>query len=255
MTREARVGAMALMLGLGFGKTALAACPPDSVISGTVCMDKFEASLWFVPPDQRPLIVKIQRGTATVADLSAAGVIQLGLAAGDLEAMGCSRGGNGCVNVYAVSIRGVTPAAFVTWFQAAAAARNALKRLPTNQEWQVAAFGTDVNVRESCNVGSAGLANTGSAPGCVSDVGAFDMVGNLAEWVAEWLPLSTTCGSWGTFSDDYQCIAGAGTSSFPGAMMRPSAWSLTPASVGVFAVGANLPPHYSSFHVGFRCVR
>ena len=29
------------------------------------------------------------------------------------------------------------------------------------------------------------VANTGSAAGCVSDVGAFDMVGNLSEWVAQ----------------------------------------------------------------------
>ena len=27
-----------------------AQCPPDSVESGTVCMDKYEASVWYVPP-------------------------------------------------------------------------------------------------------------------------------------------------------------------------------------------------------------
>lgn len=27
----------------------LAKCPPDAVVSGTVCMDKYEASVWRVP--------------------------------------------------------------------------------------------------------------------------------------------------------------------------------------------------------------
>src|SRR5207249_12241511 len=133
-------------------------------------------------------ISKLQKGLVTLANLTSAGAIQLGLASGDLPAAGCPATGNGCVNVYAVSIPGVTPAAFITWFQAAAAARNSLKRLPTNQEWQVAAFGTpDGN---PCNVSSASVAFTGAALGCISDVGAFDMVGNVYEWVADWVPLS-----------------------------------------------------------------
>jgi hypothetical protein len=45
------------------------------------------------------------------------------------------------VNIYAVSIPGVTPSRFITWFQAAAAARNAGKRLPSNAEWQATGAG------------------------------------------------------------------------------------------------------------------
>jgi hypothetical protein len=106
-------------------------CSGDSVKSGTVCIDKYEASVWYVPPTQR---------------------------------------------LHAASIRGVIPAGSINWFQAAATARNSLNRLPTNQEWQVAAPGTPDDI--SRNVSSAGVANTGSLPACVSDVGAFDMVGN-----------------------------------------------------------------------------
>src|SRR5712691_11542219 len=122
-----------------------------------------------------------------------AGAIQHG-ATGDDYGSGCPPTGNGCVNFYAVSIPGVTPSGFITWFQAAAAARNSGKRLPTNAEWQAAALGTSDGA--PCNVSSGSVAVTGTA-GCVSDVGAFDMVGNLSEWVADWVPRSTfPCGSW-----------------------------------------------------------
>jgi signal transduction histidine kinase len=37
---------------------------------------------------------------------------------------------------------------------------------------------------------------TGSRSSCKSARGAFDMVGNLYEWVADWVPRSTACGTW-----------------------------------------------------------
>src|SRR5207245_3147207 len=140
----------------------------------------------------------------------AAGVVQLGLVAGDLAASGCPVTANGCVDFYAVSIAGVTPSRFINWFQAVAAARNSLKRLPTNQEWQAAALGTPDSA--PCNVSSS-LAVTGNAAGCVSDVGAFDMVGNVYEWVADWVPRSTTCVPSLFGTDDQNCLAGASTES------------------------------------------
>ena len=150
--KGARVAVAGLVLSLGLVDPVLAAkCPDDSVASGTVCIHKYEASMWYVPPAEKALIKKIQNGNVTVANLIDAGAVQLGLAAGDLAASGCPATGNGCVDVYAVSIPGVTPAGFNTYFQAAAAARNALKRLPTNQEWQVAALGTPDGA--PCNVG------------------------------------------------------------------------------------------------------
>lgn len=42
-----------------------------------------------------------------------------------------------------------------------------------------------------CNVLVAGTTvNTGSRSKCMSDVGAFDLVGNTSEWVADWVPRS-----------------------------------------------------------------
>jgi hypothetical protein len=246
---------------------AAAACAPDSVQSGTVCMDKYEASVWYVPASERNLIAKIRDGRASLANLTSAsamgaGVVQLGLAAGDFAAHGCPATGNGCLDSYAVSIAGVRPAVNITWFQAAAAARNSLKRLPTNQEWQVAALGTPdtafaddgVTTCNSDNLAPGTLTLTGSRSNCTSDVGAFDLVGNVWEWVAEWLPRSTACPGWGAFSDDLMCLAGASATSGPGALNRGGIGS-DPSVAGVFTVDANRRPQDASDIIGFRCAR
>jgi collagen triple helix repeat protein len=114
-------------------------CPQDSVLTGTTCIDKYEASVW--ETTNAALIASIRNGTVTSADLTAAGAVQRGVASDDYG-LGCPDTGNGCLDFYAVSIPGVTPSAFLSWFQAAAAARNARKRLPSNAEWQAAALGT-----------------------------------------------------------------------------------------------------------------
>ncbi len=246
------VAIVGLVVGLAAPAAAVAAgCPPDSVLSGTVCMDKYEASVWLVAPAQTKLIEKIRAGKATLAELQAGG-FQRGLASGDL-APECPADGAGCTSVYAVSIAGVTPAAFINWFQAAAAARNSRKRLPTNQEWQAAALGTPDG--PPCNVSSGSVANTGSAAGCVSDVGAFDMVGNLHEWVADWVPLSTVCPGWGGgFSDDFMCLAGASTTDGPGALFRGGDF-IVGADAGVFAVAGGNVPSVANVVIGVRAAR
>ena len=265
MRRGITVAAVGMVLSLGLLVTpAAAACAPDSVPSGTVCLDAYEASVWQVPATQKTLISKIQKGLVTLANLTSAGAIQLGLASGDLAAAGCPATGNGCVNVYAVSIPGVTPAAFITWFQAAAAARNSLKRLPTNQEWQVAALGTPDtggadNGTTTCNTDNTvpGVALTGSRSGCVSDVGAFDMVGNVWEWVADWGDPANGCTLWSaTFGSDISCVGGPGSgySNLPGALFRGGGWS-DGTFAGVFAVVALDGPSRSDDFIGFRGAR
>jgi hypothetical protein len=262
-----RVAAAACVLSMGFAKPVVAAdCPDDSVRSGTVCIDKYEASMWYVRPEEKSLIGKIQGGKATLADLTAAGAVQVGIADGDFQGTGCASPiGNGCVNVYAVSIPGVMPASWASWFQAAAAARNSLKRLPTNQEWQVAAFGTpDPNSGASpCNVNSAGPALTGSAPGCVSDVAAFDMAGNVAEMVADWGDQANDCVINKTsFGADRSCVGGAGNLNPPGTTrniasnyVRGGDWD-DGFEAGPLAIAVNTPAGLIGFNQrGFRCVR
>jgi len=244
-----------LWLGLGAPEAAADGCPPDSVRSGTGCIDKYEASVWDLslvsPPFKKALLVlKIKLGTATEAGLLAAGAVQRGVSTNDYGA-GCPDTGNGCKEFYAVSIPGVTPSAFLTWFQAAAAARNSGKGLPSNAEWQAAALGTPDGA--PCNVSSFSVADTGTA-GCASDVGARDMVGNLWEWVADWVPQSTHCPGWGGFSDDLMCLTGASTTSGPGALIRGGGFFYG-AFAGVFAVDGDITPSSAGFHIGFRAAR
>jgi hypothetical protein len=209
------------------GKTAAAACPPDSVLVGRTCVDKYEASVWDlsgIPAGKAKttLIAAIKAGTATEATLLAAGAVQRGVSSDDYP---CDNNGNDCTNIFAVSITGVTPSAFITWFQAQAAAANSGKRLLTNAEWQIAAAGTpdpgvsaagslDCNTKNGGGAGVDAVVDTGSRSNCVSHFGAFDMVGNLWEWVADWVPLSTDCPP-ALFANDLNCLAGASTTAVP----------------------------------------
>jgi len=209
------------------------------VQSGPLCVDKFKDSLWYVLASDEGLIDQIQMGTVTLDRLLDSDAVQLGLDSGDLAAHGCPITGNGCVHVYAVSIRGVTPARFVTWFQAAAAARNSLKRLPTNQEWQVAALGTPDG--PSCQ--------TPGNDKCVSDVGAFEMAGINWEWVAEWAGGPGVCGTWPEpFAGDLACFGGV-AGNLPGALMRGGG---SEAKAGVFAISSFAP---GGAGISFRSVR
>src|SRR4051794_11516462 len=92
-------------------------CPPDSVRGGGVCIDKYEASVWEIPASNKGLINKVQEGKATLANLQAGGAIPHG-ASSDDYGDSCPDSGNGCTDFYAVSIPGVLPSAYITWFQA-----------------------------------------------------------------------------------------------------------------------------------------
>ena len=269
------IGCMGLVLALVMPIEAAAqTCPNDSVRVGTICLDEFEASVWKILPTtlvQRNVIIKIKAGTVTLSDLKQAGAKQLGLVDDDLADNGCPRTGNGCVNVYAVSIAGVLPARFITWFQAVAAARNSFKRLPTNAEWQAGALGTPdpgtAGGEEDCNVGGETFSGvidvTGARPNCFSDSGAWDMVGNVAEWVADWVPQSKDessdedCGPWTTtagFNEDLHCLKPANATG-PGALLRGGDFAGGSTGAGVFHVTGRASPHNRGTSFGFRAAR
>ena len=241
----------------------LTRCPVDAVLSGAGCMDRYEASVWRVPTPttvNKSLVSRIRSGKATADDLAKGGATQLGVFTDDYAP--CADSAQNCVNdIYAVSLPGVLPSANITWFQAQEACANAGKRLPTSAEWQVAANGTPDpgpdNGTTDCN--STGVVPTlttptGARSSCVSARGAFDMVGNVAEWVADWVPASANCPGWGGFSNDEMCLAGASeTNTTPGAVSRGGTFN-DGSQAGPLSVG-DLPPGASSPVIGFRCAR
>lgn len=84
------------------------------------------------------------------------------------------------------------PWTFISRDQAEKACAKAGKRLPTNEEWYLAALGTP-DKSSDWNFNDCQLASnwelqpgkTGTRKNCVSSFGAFDMIGNVWEWVKE----------------------------------------------------------------------
>lgn len=254
--------------------TNLTKCPPDMVPNGPGCIDRYEVSVW-VTTDMA-LIAKIRTGSATKGDLPVDTQRGVGNAVdgGDNYGNGCPDTANGCKTFYAASVADVGPARNITWFQALATCRNAGKRLPTNQEWQMAAFGTPdpgaVSATQ-CNI-SGSLVNTGARSACVSDIGAHDMVGNMWEWVADlmqggvnpWAPTgtagglsasnSTTYGSDMSYHTQPAEAQGSGVN-FPAALIRGGSYVDTADAAGIFAITASWAPSNTGDYVGFRCAK
>ena len=74
-------------------------CGADAVVAGTVCLDRYEASVWRVPEPTTAnarLVQRIRVGVATRADLIAGGATQLGVAGDDYAP--CDDRGQGCAD-------------------------------------------------------------------------------------------------------------------------------------------------------------
>lgn len=105
-----------------------------------------------------------------------------------------SKSGNYCVDAYEYPGAGSMPKTRVNWFEAKKLCTAAGKRLCSLSEWRGACgskypYGSSFNAN-SCNTADEdgferSLAKTGSNRSCKSRVGAYDMSGNVHEWVEE----------------------------------------------------------------------
>jgi hypothetical protein len=263
------VVAVAILITPG---VARAQCPSGMVSSGSTCIDRFEASLWKIRDLSCILLIREGKKLPTHCIDEAT---QVGINGVDYTDAQCQFNGGGCKGIFALSLPGVVPARSINYFIAAAACRNSGKRLPSNAEWQAAALGTpdpwpQDDPANQCNLSSPSIALTGTRTKCRSDVGAFDMVGNVIEFVADWGPLATTGATWNVFipgfGNDVSNIGGPPNGTIyglPGTTLRGGSFSNVPNSggtgelAGVYAIDQNGAPNSigDATAAGFRCAK
>lgn len=180
------------------------------------------------------------------------------------------------------SAAGAAPWRNISQNQASVACAKAGKRLPTSAEWLAASLATPDKgsgwTADDCQVNNNWEAQPGAAgsgKNCVSGIGAFDMIGNVWEWVdgtvvdgkykeAELpsdgyikgvdslaMPTETNPDSPDpNYQNDYFWIKKTGTRG----IARGGYWA-NGAEAGVYSAYIVTPPSFVGTGVGFRCVK
>lgn len=181
-----------------------------------------------------------------------------------------------------VSKPDAVPWRFISQSQAMTACAKAGKRLPSEEEWYQASLGTPDRAGDwgeaDCHVDSNWSeqpGKTGSSPECISSSGAYDMVGNVWEWVKaeiqdgiykgmempasgyisevdmKGVPVRTVeAVPDPNYNKDYLWIKDSGLR----AMARGGYWD-NKSDAGVYAMYLVSPGSYAGTGVGFRCVK
>lgn len=221
------------------------ACPRGMILAdtsaGSFCVDLFEVSAADACPHARPNnVLESEKNVAMT----------------------------GC---YGESVSKKEPWTYITLTQAQRVCAVSGKRLPTSDEWYALALGT----RESdCHVhGSAPRASSESA--CRASSGAYDMVGNVWEWVNETVTGTeyrgrtlpgegyveetdasgvaiTTSGEKGNelYGEDYFWSKSEGVFG----MIRGGFYG-SDSDAGLYTINASVPTSFATQGVGFRCVK
>ncbi len=243
-------------VGRGGIKKEQGPCPQDMVFvlseKGGFCIDKYENSVGANCPYQDPKSQAESRENLNFPDCKP------------------------------VSVANAVPWRFISQDQAQLACAKAGKRLPTNEEWYLAALGTPDKSSDWTNDDCQTANNwsfqpgpTGSGKNCVSLVGAYDMIGNVWEWVSgtaidgnfegrqlpdkgyidstdgRGLPAITNSNAPNpNYNDDFFWTQKEGVKAFA----RGGYWD-NKSLAGFYSVYLINPPSYAGPGTGFRCAK